>query len=538
MSVIHASEIINNIWAIHPRVAHSYLPTVLQLLKGGTSSHSELKQIKEEAEKANAPQIATLVGSGADADSFNVRYAGDLQNAPEGSIAIISYSGVVRMKGGMSHKGTEETRRELQMAGNNPNIKAVLFKGHSGGGSVFGTESLSNDMRDFEKTFSKPLAAIVEDQACSAMYWIISGAPRIFGSGASCEVGCIGTMTTFLDYQDYLEKEGVKEVVVRASKSFNKNEEYYQAMQGNVEPLQKNILDPLNNAFLGSVKRNRRGKIDLTNKVKDDNGNEVAEVLSGKTYYGAENVKVGLIDQIGSTQDALKYLSKEAKKYKTVKQSSSSKNSKMTIKNYTKLNDAALSSEIANLEASVPLATEEGYEAHKTMLDLATAEKAKRTAEANNAILTAENAELREGDGTSDLEAQVETLTAERDTANETIATREATITDLEGQVTEANTERDTAKASLAEANTNLETANGELAAANTRVAAFETFIAGEYGQETVDAFVPDASGTIEQPEVVESKIVYKTARERVADADAEARSIIAGATKKTTKED
>jgi len=529
--ILLTSEIINNIWAMHPRAVSSYLPTVAKIIKGDKEDFETLRQIRKENEEQNAPQYA--IRRSKTAAGFKVNRARDLNDVPEGSIAIISYSGVVRMKSGMSNKGTEETRRELELAGQNPNVKAVLFKGHSGGGSVFGTENLANDIKGFEAKYSKPIASIVEDQACSAMYWIVSAAPMVFGANKTCEVGCIGVMSTFMDYEEWMQKEGIKEIIVRASKSFNKNEEYYQAAMGNTEPLKRNVLDKMNNAFMSAVKTNRRGKINLNNKVTHEpTGEQVAEVLSGKTYYGNDAVAVGLIDKIGSTSDALKYLSREAKKYKTIKSNSKSTR-KMETKNYTSLTDAALSSEIANLEASMPLSTEEGYEAHKMNLDLAKAVQAGRKATADNATLTTQLEAANEGNNTEELTEQVATLTTARDEANAKVTTHEATIADRDATIATQASQIETLTAEGVGADNNLIEANKKLEASNKKNAAYETFIEKEYGAEAVTAFVADANGDIAQPEAVDTKVVYKTAKEKTADTYRDAKAAIEAADKK-----
>ena len=157
--VLLAQEIINNVWAIHPKLAIGYLQTVGVILRGEKESLSDLKEIKKQNEEQNAMRLAIPQANG----KYKIT-RGPASEAPEGSIAIISYSGIVRMKTGMSQKGTEETRKELEDAGQSGNIRAVLFKLHTGGGSIFGTESLANDVKEFESKYSKPIAVLVEDQ--------------------------------------------------------------------------------------------------------------------------------------------------------------------------------------------------------------------------------------------------------------------------------------------------------------------------------------------------------------------------------------
>lgn len=517
--ILLSQEIINNVWAIHPKLAIGYFNTAVKIITEQRDPYSDLKQIKEENEKSNALAIASPEAGG-----YNIYHSSQVSGAPEGSMAIISYTGVVRMKSGLSQKGTEETRKELAAAGNSSNIAGVLLRLHTGGGSVFGTQSLSNDVKEFESKYKKPIAVLIEDQACSAGYWIASGAPMIFGANETVEVGCIGTMTTFYDFKDLYEKEGIKEHLIRATKSFNKNEEYYQALMGNPEPLQKNILDPLNEQFLRSVKNNRRGKIDLENKVSQD-GSQVAEVLSGRTYYGKQAIEVGLIDKIANQEQALKYLERESKKYTKTKKSSAMN----TVKNYTKLSDEELNAEISNLEASKPAETDDSYDAHIALIDMANAEKSRRELEVKVKTVEAENKKLKESNSDEDvktLNEKVVTLEGQNETKDKEIEGLKADKKKTEEDLAEANTKKEEAEKAQTAAEQAQKTAEEERDASNKKTAAYEEFINAEYGESALTAFVANENGDISQPEGLKTKKVYLSKEERIAKADQEAEEL------------
>ena len=69
-------------------------------------------------------------------------------------------------------------------------------------------------------------------------------------------------MAEFLDFTGYFEQMGIKQVTGYATKSTHKNATFKAAIAGDLKPLQEEILDPLNEVFLSTVRVNRDGKLD------------------------------------------------------------------------------------------------------------------------------------------------------------------------------------------------------------------------------------------------------------------------------------
>jgi ClpP class serine protease len=67
------------------------------------------------------------------------------------------------------------------------------------------------------------------------------------------------------------------------------------AMEGDYEAIQTNMLDPLAIRFRDAVKANRKGKLNLSDE----------SILEGKTYFPEEGKSIGLIDKIGDSMAAV-----------------------------------------------------------------------------------------------------------------------------------------------------------------------------------------------------------------------------------------
>jgi len=489
-----------------------FLGTIIKMVKGEEiASFGEAKEARTLALQQSKPKIALMNPS---LNGFEVTDKFNLTKAPKGSIAIISHEGVMSRNGGLSTKGITETRKEIRLAGQNPNISAVLFKMHSGGGSAFSCEGICEDIGRFENEFGKPIASMIDSQACSAGYFAIAKSPIIFAAGKSTEAGCIGTMITLYNYDEYFAEMGVKEIIINATNSNNKNAEYYNAIQGDTEMMRKQILDPLNDSFLSAVKTGRRGKL----------GTDRSGVLSGRTYYGQELINVGLADKIGTESDALKYLEKKAKQFNKIK------SSKKMEKDYSLLSDSDLAQEIKNLEEAISNSTEatEGIQDTKNSLTFAKAIENNRklskenttqiaTIAAKEGIIASHEAQISSLNESSEsstalknqitsLTENVTTLTQERDDALTSVTEKDAQIATLNATVGEQTVKANEASATI----TDLKQQNNS----------FEEFINESFGAGSTDAFKKNNSGGYDQPTGLEpdpSKYQTKGDRRRKA---------------------
>ena len=215
-------------------------------------------------------------------------------SAPKGSTAIIPIKGTLLKYGTMCQYGALELAQLIRLAAAHPNINAIVLDIDSGGGAVNAVAPLTEAIR-FVKTTGKPIGASI-DMACSAAYWVASETDILVADNSiSAMVGSIGVMLTFADMAARYEKEGIKIHTVYSKFSGQKNKEMADAMEGDYEAIQTNMLDPLAIRFRDAVKANRKGKLNLSDE----------SILEGKTYFPEEGKSIGLIDKIGDSMAAV-----------------------------------------------------------------------------------------------------------------------------------------------------------------------------------------------------------------------------------------
>ena len=134
------------------------------------------------------------------------------------------------------------------------------------------------------------------DLSASAAYWIASASDHIMANNnISAEFGSIGVMMSFADVQPYYEKQGVKFHTIYAPESNYKNRPFEKALKGDYDEIKQEELSPLAIKFQNAVKANRG------DKLKE----ETAGILNGKMFYAEQAKEVGLIDSIGSLDEAV-----------------------------------------------------------------------------------------------------------------------------------------------------------------------------------------------------------------------------------------
>ncbi len=188
-----------------------------------------------------------------------------------------------------SMPGTQFFIRLFKSLERDERISGVLFNIDSGGGMVAGTGEFCSVIENS----SLPTIAYTNGYMCSAAYEIASACDARVAHPDADLIGSIGTMLSYQDYSAMFEKWGATIYEVYAPQSTEKNREFRELKKGN-KKLYEERLKVLTDDFIGRVKSN------LGDKIKDD-----GHVFKGKTYRPKEALKIGLVDEIGTLEDAL-----------------------------------------------------------------------------------------------------------------------------------------------------------------------------------------------------------------------------------------
>lgn len=227
-----------------------------------------------------------------------IDYSDYKQNSPEKNkniIGVVSVAGTI-LDGSQPRgsAGGENISAMIKKARNEKNLKALVLRVNTPGGSAFASEIIREQVLAI-KDRGIPIVVSMGGLAASGGYWISANSDYIFAHESSI-TGSIGVAAILFDAQETIKKLGLNEDGVSNSPfagSLNSgvllsspSEEVVDLIQGNV--------DRLYNDFIEIVSNGRGISIEEANLI-----------AKGRVWSGIDALDVGLIDQIGSFDDAI-----------------------------------------------------------------------------------------------------------------------------------------------------------------------------------------------------------------------------------------
>ncbi|MCB9311156.1 MAG: signal peptide peptidase SppA [Lewinellaceae bacterium] len=179
-------------------------------------------------------------------------------------------------------------------------IKAVVLRVNSPGGSVLSAENILREIRNIQDA-GKPVVVSMGRYAASGGYYISCYADSIFAQPATL-TGSIGVFSMMPNLGKFLDnKIGITFDTVRTSTAATYLTGVYP-LGDDERALMQKLTDDIYADFIGKVAEGR--KLPLA---------DVAELAQGRIWTGRKALELGLVDQLGYTDDALACASRLAK---------------------------------------------------------------------------------------------------------------------------------------------------------------------------------------------------------------------------------
>ena len=231
---------------------------------------------------------------------------GKKKSDKKGAVGIVYVDGAISLGAGesspfgaVSGAYSSNIRKALDEAARTDSIKAVVLRVDSPGGSAVASDIILDATKRVKA--KKPFVVSMGDVAGSGGYYVACGSDTIFADKATI-TGSIGVVSgkfvtnpmwkkigiTFHAYQ-----RGANAGVLSSAQPFSSEER--QRMQG--------WMDDIYGVFKQHVK-DIRG-----NRLKKP----IDELAGGRVYTGEQALALGLVDKIGTLEDAIKYVAAEAK---------------------------------------------------------------------------------------------------------------------------------------------------------------------------------------------------------------------------------
>jgi len=248
-------------------------------------------QLMDDEEYTYTKQIEDLIRV-INGSNINLTNRFDEMELPDNSIALHMIHGTIFADYDPWdwYFSTKQFVDDLRAAEANPKIIAHLFHINSGGGEAWYLDKAAAEV----KALKKPSVSVVESVAASAAYFLAAYTNRIYAVTGYDIIGSIGTMVSFLDLIPYFESMGAKYIEEYADQSKRKNKKSNDLRKGKPEQFKREVLNPLAEEFINTVKDARPGIPD------NDRG-----VYQGETFFTQEATDLGLIDGRKSLEEVL-----------------------------------------------------------------------------------------------------------------------------------------------------------------------------------------------------------------------------------------
>ena len=200
---------------------------------------------------------------------------------------------------GESYIGEISFNEDIEKIKNNPNIKGVILRINSPGGSALASEIMYQKLMELKQT--KPVFVSMGAYAASGGYYLSLPANKIYASPFTI-TGSVGVVSMFMDIEKLSEKIGIN---FNSIKKYQTDDMFSIARKPSEFELDliKTSSKMIYDEFTSHVIENR--KIDST---------LIPQVAEGRIWSGNQAVEnINFADKIGSLNDTIEDLKKELK---------------------------------------------------------------------------------------------------------------------------------------------------------------------------------------------------------------------------------
>ncbi|MCL1142532.1 signal peptide peptidase SppA [Shewanella gaetbuli] len=240
-----------------------------------------------------------LVGQDKDGKSFKkIHFADYLAlSAPLPTFVETETIGIVVAKGNILNGtqpagqiGGETTSEYLRRARLNDNIKAVVLRVDSPGGSAFASEQIRQEVLALKEA-GKPVVVSMGSLAASGGYWISASANHIYATPTTL-TGSIGIFGMFATFEDALTHLGINSDGVATSDWAGLS--VTRSLSPNVKAVIQRHIERGYHEFISLVATERGMTLE-----------QVDSIAQGRVWTGSRALELGLVDELGDMDEAI-----------------------------------------------------------------------------------------------------------------------------------------------------------------------------------------------------------------------------------------
>lgn len=216
-------------------------------------------------------------------------------NYNKNKIALLYINGEIFNSDNKNGVNSEKITKQIYDFKKNKNIKAVIIRVNSPGGSAYGAEQMWKAISDLKS--KKPVIISMSDYAASGGYYLSADANKIFSSKYTV-TGSIGIFGMFFTLNETANELGITFDEIKTSTYSDFLNPTHEMSK--IEQLQ--FQNYINHGYELFTKRVAQGR--------DMNIEKVKQIAGGRVYTGTDALNINLVDTIGGINDAISYAKK------------------------------------------------------------------------------------------------------------------------------------------------------------------------------------------------------------------------------------
>jgi protease-4 len=217
-------------------------------------------------------------------------------------LAVIYASGMITtgksqsdFLSGESVMGSDTMVKAIREANKDATVKAIVLRVDSPGGSALASDLMWHEL----ELVKKPFVVSMGDVAASGGYYIAMGADRIFADAGTI-TGSIGVVGGKIALGGTYSKIGITTDIISRGKNSGVLSTTTTFTDSERESMQR-LLNDIYAQFTAKAAQGRKMPQEKLEKL-----------ARGRVYTGSGALKIGLVDELGSLDDAIAYAKKQA----------------------------------------------------------------------------------------------------------------------------------------------------------------------------------------------------------------------------------
>ncbi|MEE9205217.1 MAG: signal peptide peptidase SppA [Nitrospirales bacterium] len=189
---------------------------------------------------------------------------------------------------------------ELSRAAEDPEVKAIVLRINSPGGTVTASDVLHHELKEFKAKRNIPIVAWIMDVGASGGYYVAVAGDKIVAHPASV-TGSLGVIMLTINAEGLLQKIGIEATAVTSGPKKDMGSPF-RAMTEEELAIFQGVVSSFYERFLTVVDE---GRPNLS-------GDQVRKLADGRIYTGEQAMALGLVDSLGYLEDAIELAKQEA----------------------------------------------------------------------------------------------------------------------------------------------------------------------------------------------------------------------------------